>query len=156
MQLAVELTDAGRAVATPLLADYLAITAPFVERQQLTASAGELRATVEIVAGQGAYPGADGPLPFLFLHISDRYFMATFAWPVFAELRRLLRDRRDGDRTRSYQGRHVSLHVPESGDIALLPPPDTFTALETDLLLQLERPSMEAALGELAALYGDL
>lgn len=75
---------------------------------------------------------------------------------MFAELRRLLR-------TRSYYGRHVSLHVPESGDIGLLllnfrlpPPPDTFTALEVDLLLQLENPAAAAALGELAALYGDL
>ncbi|MEG9672611.1 hypothetical protein V6X57_24560 [Serratia bockelmannii] len=77
-----------------------------------------------------------------------------------AELRRLLRARQHGDRTRSHQGRHVSLHVPESGDIGLGLPnlrlrlaPDTFTALETDLLAH---PAAAAALAELAALYGDL
>ncbi|HEJ7047504.1 TPA: hypothetical protein SMF45_004405 [Serratia marcescens] len=146
------------------LADYLALTAPFVERLQLTAAAGELSATVEIVAGQGAYPGADdGPLPFLSLHIRGAVFQSTFSWPVFSELRRLLRARQHGDRTRSYQGRHVSLQVPESGDIGLVLPnlrlrlaPDTLTALEADLLTQLEHPAAAAALAELAALYGDL
>jgi hypothetical protein len=34
--------------------------------------------------------------------------------------------------------------------------PDTFTALEADLLAQLEHPAAAAALAELAALYGDL
>ncbi|CAI1970570.1 Uncharacterised protein [Serratia ficaria] len=140
----------------------LAVAAPFVERQHLTASAGELSTTVEFAAGQGAYPGADGPLPFLSLHISTRYFMATFAWPVFAELRRLLRALRDGDRTRSYQGWHVSLHVPKSGDIGLLlpnfrlPPPGTFATIKVDLLNPRDSPAMVAALGDLAALYGDL
>ncbi|WP_171455159.1 hypothetical protein [Serratia marcescens] len=92
-----------------------------------------------------------------------RGFQSTFGWPVFAELRRLLRARQHGDRTRSYQGRHISLHVPESGDIGLVLPnlrlrlaPDTFTALEADLLAQLEHPAAAAALAELAALYGDL
>lgn len=158
------LAVAAQRADDPALAEYLALTAPFVERQQLIAAAGELSATVEIVAGQGAYPGADDGLPpFLSLHISGAVFQSTFGWPVFAELRRLLRARQDGDRTRSYQGRHVSLHVPESGDIGLVLPnlrlrlaPDTFTAIETDLLAQLEHPAAAAALAELAALYGDL
>ncbi|MGK8665310.1 hypothetical protein [Serratia marcescens] len=112
------------------------------------------------IAGQGA---DDGPLPFLSLHLSGAVFQSTVSWPVFAELRRLLCARQYGDRTRSYQGRHVSLHVPESGDIGLVLPnlrlrlaPDTFTALEAELLAQLERPAAAAALAELAALYGDL
>ncbi|WP_426922878.1 hypothetical protein, partial [Serratia bockelmannii] len=78
-------------------------------------------------------------------------------------LRRLLRARQDGDRTRSYLGRHVSLHVPASGDFGLVLPnlrlrlaPDTFSALEAELLAQLEHPSTAAALAELSALYGDL
>ncbi|ALL40484.1 hypothetical protein AR325_26070 (plasmid) [Serratia marcescens] len=141
-----------------------ALTAPFVERLQLIAAAGELSVTVEIVAGQGVYPGADdGPLPFLSLHLNGAIFQSSFSWPVFAELRRLLRARQHGDRTRSYQGRHVSLHVPESGDIGLVLPnlrlqlaPGTFTALEAELLAQLEHPATAAALAELAALYGDL
>ncbi|WP_413508569.1 hypothetical protein [Serratia proteamaculans] len=37
-------------------------------------------------------------------------------------MRRLLRARQNGERTRSYLGRHVSLHVPESGDIDLVLP----------------------------------
>ncbi|MBH3175957.1 hypothetical protein [Serratia ureilytica] len=97
----------NRAADDPALADYLALTAPFVER--------------------------------------------------------LLRARQHGDRTRSYQGRHVSLHVPESGDIGLVLPnlrlrlaPDTLTTLEAELLAQLEHLSAAAALAELAALYGDL
>lgn len=154
------LAVAAQRADDPALAEYLALTAPFVERQHLTAAAGELSATVEIVAGQGA---DDGLPPFLSLHISGAVFQSTFGWPVFAELRRLLRARQDGDRTRSYQGRHVSLHVPESGDIGLVLPnlrlrlaPDTFTALEAELLAQLEHPSAAAALAELAALYGDL
>ncbi|BEN74173.1 transcriptional regulator [Serratia marcescens] len=143
-------------------ADDPALTTPFVERQQLIAAAGELRATVEIVTGQGAYPGADDGLPpFLSLLISGAVFQSTFSWPVFAELRRLLRARQDGARTRSYQERHVSLHVPENGDIGLVLPnlrlaQDTFTALEAELLAQLEHPAAAAALAELAALYGDL
>ncbi|MGP3127895.1 hypothetical protein ACTVOX_25205 [Serratia marcescens] len=107
----------------PAMADYLALTAPFVERLQLIAAAGELSATVEILAGQGAYPGTDDGLPpFLSLHIRGAVFQSTFSWPVFAELRRLLRAFQHGDRTRSYQGRHVSLQVPESGDIGLVLP----------------------------------
>ncbi|HID3656900.1 TPA: hypothetical protein ACXEV6_004434 [Serratia marcescens] len=112
------------------------------------------------IAGQVA---DDGLPPFLSLHIGGAVFQSTFGWPVFAELRRLLRARQHGDRTRSYQGRHISLHVPESGDIGLVLPnlrlrlaPDTFTALEAELLAQLEHPAAAAALAELAALYGDL
>ncbi|EIJ6702378.1 hypothetical protein [Serratia marcescens] len=49
--------------------------------------------------------------------------------------------------THSYQGRQVSLHVSESGDIGLVRPnlqllqaPNTFIPPETDLLTQLENP----------------
>lgn len=56
-------------------------------------------------ARQGAYPGTDDDRsPFLSLHLSGTVFQSTFSWPVFAELRRRLRARQDGDRTRSYQG----------------------------------------------------
>ncbi|MDL4454832.1 hypothetical protein QRZ34_27830 [Klebsiella michiganensis] len=94
---------------------------------------------------------------------SGAVFQSTFTWPVFAELHCLLVARRDGDRTRSCQGRHVLLHVPESGDIGLVLPnlllrrvPGTFTALEADLMGQLEHSAATAALAELAALYGAL
>ncbi|BEL92776.1 hypothetical protein [Serratia bockelmannii] len=119
----------------PAMADYLVLTAPFVESLQLIAAAGELSAAVEILSGQGAYPGTDDGLPpFLSLHIRGAVFQSTFSWPVFAELRRLLRAHQHGDLTRSYQGRHVSLYVPESSDLGLVLPnlrlrlaPDTFT-----------------------------
>ncbi|HCH6765257.1 TPA: hypothetical protein NK775_001910 [Serratia marcescens] len=72
------LAVAAQRADDPALADYLALTAPFVERLQLIAAAGELSATVEIVAGQGA---DDSLPPFLSLHIGGAVFQSTFGWP---------------------------------------------------------------------------